>query len=168
MAVWTVFYAWYFHPAKPRRSVGTLDAHPIEKQHTELEESVERTAEALDQRDRAGVCRAGFVAGFSDQMRGQGAVGDAEHPAHDRRAGGVRAALPLTTITVYETVFNRLGIGRDGAGKGQLFSAPDRKRYCQPSTSATVRPYLRAVSCAEVSPRRMLNTKAARRFAIQR
>ena len=47
---------------------------------------IQRTAKALDQRDRTGVGGAACIARLSDQMRGKGAIDDAEHAAHDRRA----------------------------------------------------------------------------------
>jgi len=43
------------HPAEPQCAVGTLDLHPVEEQHVEVD--VERAAEALDQCDRAGLGR---------------------------------------------------------------------------------------------------------------
>ena len=46
-----------FHPAEPQRAVRTLDVNPVEEQHVEVDVEVERTAEALDQRDRAGLGR---------------------------------------------------------------------------------------------------------------
>jgi hypothetical protein len=42
-----------------------------------MDVQVERTAEALDQRDRTGLCRRLRVAGFPDQMRGKGPIDDA-------------------------------------------------------------------------------------------
>jgi len=48
------------------------------------------------------------------------------------------------------------------------FSAANKNRSCHSSIPPTVRPCLRAASAAEVSPRTMLNTNAARRFAVQR
>src|SRR5215472_3261087 len=48
------------------------------------------------------------------------------------------------------------------------FSAPSRNRSRHSSTSATVNPCFRAAAWAEVSPFRMLRTKDARRFAVQR
>ena len=53
---------------------------------------VERTTEALDQSDRAGSGRLVSVACFSDQMRGNHTVDDAEHLAHDLGAAGEQEA----------------------------------------------------------------------------
>lgn len=49
---------------------------------------VERATEALDQGDGARLCRLVRKPGFSDQMRGQYAIDDAQHLAHDRRTAG--------------------------------------------------------------------------------
>jgi hypothetical protein len=46
---------------------------------------VQRTAEALDQGDRAGLGRLKGKTGLLDQVRGYATVDDAQHPAHDRR-----------------------------------------------------------------------------------
>ena len=54
----------------------------------EMDIQVERTAEALDQRDGTGLCRRLRVAGFPDQMCGKGPIDDAQHLAHDRRPAG--------------------------------------------------------------------------------
>ncbi len=43
--------------AEPYRAVGTRDIHPVEKQHVEVDVEIQRTAEALNQRDRAGLGR---------------------------------------------------------------------------------------------------------------
>jgi hypothetical protein len=48
---------------------------------------IERAAEALDQRQGAGVGHLTGKPGLLNQMRGDGAVDNAEHRAHDRRAG---------------------------------------------------------------------------------
>src|SRR5660397_115521 len=48
------------------------------------------------------------------------------------------------------------------------FSAPERNFSRQSSTSATVRPYLRAASCTEVSPLMMLTINAERLLAVHR
>jgi len=57
------------HPAKSGQAVGALPVHAIEKQHMEMVVSVGLTAEALDQRDRTGVCGAGFLAGLIEGCR---------------------------------------------------------------------------------------------------
>ena len=44
---------------------------------------VQCTAEALDQGDGAGLGRIVGMACFLDQLRGDDAVNDAQHPAHD-------------------------------------------------------------------------------------
>ena len=46
---------------------------------------VERTAEALDQRDRTGVAYLAATCRLLDQERGNATVNDAEHFADDRR-----------------------------------------------------------------------------------
>ena len=54
----------------------------------EVDVEVERTTEALDQSDRAGSGRLVSVPSFSDQMRGNDTVDDAEDPAHDLGPAG--------------------------------------------------------------------------------
>src|SRR5690348_16772309 len=50
----------------------------------------------------------------------------------------------------------------------KAFSAPDKKRSRQSSTSATVSACLRAASATDVSPFKMLTTNATRRLAVHR
>lgn len=50
----------------------------------------------------------------------------------------------------------------------RAFSAPERNFSFQSSTSATVSPCCLAASCDVVSPRRIVRTRAARRFAVHR
>gem|GEM_PF-1706488 len=54
----------------------------------EMDIQVERGAKPLDQRDGAGVGSLFRKACLPDQMRGNHAVDDAEHLAHDRRTTG--------------------------------------------------------------------------------
>ncbi len=54
----------------------------------------QRAAETLDQGYGAGVCRSLSVPGFLGQMRGNGAIDDAQHLAHDRRLAGKTEGLP--------------------------------------------------------------------------
>ena len=56
--------------------------------HSKVDVEIQRTAEALDQGDRAGLGRLTGEPGLLDQVRGDAAVDDAEHPAHDRGAAG--------------------------------------------------------------------------------
>lgn len=72
---------WGPHPTKPQRAVGTLDVHPVEEEHVEVDVEVQRAAEALDQGDRAGLGRLTRKARLLDQVRGYAAIDDAEHPA---------------------------------------------------------------------------------------
>lgn len=53
---------------------------------------VQCTAEALDQGDRACLGRLVGMARFLDQMRGDDAVNDAQHSAHDLRPAGEQKA----------------------------------------------------------------------------
>jgi len=57
-----------------------------------MDVEIECVAEALDQRDRAGVCFVFRIACFLDEERGDGAIGDAEYLANDRRVGGKQKA----------------------------------------------------------------------------
>ena len=59
---------------------------PIQKQHVEVEVEIQRTAEALDQGDCPGLGPRAGKPGLLDQVGGDAAVDDAEHPAHDGRA----------------------------------------------------------------------------------
>ena len=47
-------------------AVGTLDAHPVAKQHVEVDVEVERATEALDQGDRTGLGRLTGKSGLPD------------------------------------------------------------------------------------------------------
>lgn len=73
------------YPAEVQRAIGTLDVHAVEKQHMEVNIEVQRTAEALDQGDRAGLGRLTEEARLPDQVRGDAAVDNAEYPTHDLR-----------------------------------------------------------------------------------
>jgi len=53
----------------------------IQKQHVEMDIQVEGATKALDQRDRAGLCRLAGEACFVDQMRRQYAIDNAQHLA---------------------------------------------------------------------------------------
>ena len=54
----------------------------------QVDVEVKRTAEALDQGDRAGLGRLTRKAGLLAQVRGDAAVDDAEHPAQEIGAAG--------------------------------------------------------------------------------
>ncbi len=54
----------------------------------EVEIEVQRTAEALDQRHRAGACRLAGEPGLLDQVTGDDTIDDAEYLAHDRWTAG--------------------------------------------------------------------------------
>ncbi len=72
------------HPAKSgARSSCAINVDTIKKEHVKMKIEVQRTSEPLDQRDRAS---AGYCAGIprlTSQVRGNAAVNDAEHVAHD-------------------------------------------------------------------------------------
>ena len=71
------------HPAESERTVGALDIHPIQKQHVEVNIQVQRTTEALDQGDCAGLGGLTGKPGLLYQVGGDAAVDDAEHLTHD-------------------------------------------------------------------------------------
>ena len=73
-------------------TLGAIDVDTIQEQHVRRNVEIQRTAEALDQRDRAGVCALLGVTGFVDQVCCNGAVDNAQHPAHDRRPAGEQKA----------------------------------------------------------------------------
>ena len=77
-----------FDPAKPGCSIGTLNVYAIEEQHVKVNVEVQCTTEALDQGDGTGLGRIVGMACFLDQMRGDDAVDDAKHPAHDLGPAG--------------------------------------------------------------------------------
>lgn len=79
-------------PEEPGCSIGTLNVHAIEEQHVKVNVEVQCTAEALDQGDGTGLGRLVGIARFLDQMRGDDAVNDAQHPAHDLRPAGEQKA----------------------------------------------------------------------------
>ena len=58
----------------------------------EVDIQIERATETLDQGDRTGLRRLAGEAGLLDQVRGDAAIDDAEHPAHDRGAAGEQEA----------------------------------------------------------------------------
>ena len=60
-----------------------------------MEVQVQRTAETLDQRHRAGARRLAREAGLLDQVAGDDPVDDAEHPARDRWTAGKQEAQRL-------------------------------------------------------------------------
>ena len=57
-----------------------------------MDVEIERTAEALDQRDRTRVCALPGVTGFMNQVRCNGTVYNAQHRCHDRRLAGEQKA----------------------------------------------------------------------------
>jgi hypothetical protein len=72
------------HPAKPLDpSTGPNDVDPIQEQHMEVEVQVQRTAEALDQRHRAGARRLAGESGLPDRVAGDDPIDDAELVAVD-------------------------------------------------------------------------------------
>ena len=77
-----------FHPAELQRAVRTLDVHSVEEPYMEVDGEVERTAESLNQRDRASLSLLTREPDLLDQMRGDATLEDAEYPAHDIRAAG--------------------------------------------------------------------------------
>ena len=76
------------HAAKAQRAVGTLDVNAVEDKHVEVHIEVQRAAEALDQRHRACPRVLAREPSLADQVRGEAAMDDAEHRAHDRRFVG--------------------------------------------------------------------------------
>jgi len=70
---------------KAHRAVGTLDVDAVENEHVEVHVQVQRPAEALDQRHRAGHGAPTSQACPADQVRGEAAMNDAEHGAHRLR-----------------------------------------------------------------------------------
>ena len=67
--------------------MGAVAVDTIQKQHVEVDIEVEGTPEALDQGHCAGLCDGFGIAGFADQMRGNGSINDAQHLAHDGPLG---------------------------------------------------------------------------------
>jgi hypothetical protein len=53
---------------------------------------IEGAPKTLDQRDSASPCRGFGVTGFAGQMRGNDAIDDSEHLAHDGRLAGKQKA----------------------------------------------------------------------------
>jgi len=74
-------------PAEPC-PVGAIHVNTIEEQHVEMNVQIQRTAEALDERDGTGVCRFVGLPSLFDQVRGNDTVDDAEYLTHDRRSTG--------------------------------------------------------------------------------
>ena len=84
---------WRLDPAKSRTGFrGTIDIDPIQKNHMEVNIEVEGTPEALDQGHCASLCGGFGKTGFADQVRGNGAINDAQYLAHD---GGLTGQLKL-------------------------------------------------------------------------
>lgn len=65
-----------------------VGVHSIEEAHVKVNVEVQRAAETRDQRDRAGVGGLVRKACLLDQVRGDGALDDAEHLFHERRPSG--------------------------------------------------------------------------------
>ena len=57
-----------------------------------MDVEIERTPEALDKCHRTSLCEAFRKARFVGQVRGDGAVDDAQHLAHDGRLAGEQKA----------------------------------------------------------------------------
>ncbi|CDK56928.1 hypothetical protein [Escherichia coli IS9] len=68
--------------------MGLLDIHTVEKQHVEVNIQIERRSKTLDQGDRARLGHLVGMARFLDQVRGNDAVNDAQHPPHDLGPAG--------------------------------------------------------------------------------
>ena len=64
----------------------------IQKQHMEMNVEIKRTAEALDQCHCTGLCRSRSKARFVRQVRGDGAVDDAQYPGYDFGFAGKQEA----------------------------------------------------------------------------
>ena len=62
--------------------------YTVEKQHVEVNIQIERRSKTLDQGDRARLGHLVGMARFLDQVRGNDAVNDAQHPPHDLGPAG--------------------------------------------------------------------------------
>ena len=77
------------HPAKSEaRSIRAIDVDTVQKKHMEVDICIEGTAESLNQRHCAGAGRRAGKSRLLDQVRGNAAIHDAEHFAHDCRTTG--------------------------------------------------------------------------------
>jgi len=65
--------------------MGTVDVHPIYKQHVKVNIEFQCTAETLDQGDRTSVSCFFRQARFLDQVRDDGTVNDTQYLTYDRR-----------------------------------------------------------------------------------
>jgi hypothetical protein len=77
------------HPAKPpARSIRAIDEDTIQKKQVEMAMTNEDSTEAQQQRHRTGAGQRAGKSRFHDQVRGNAAINDAEHLAHDRWTAG--------------------------------------------------------------------------------
>jgi hypothetical protein len=74
---------WRFNPAKPCGLVITANVHAVQKEHVEVDIEIKRPPKSLNQGDGPGMCGGFGIAGLVGQVRGNGAVDDAQHLAHD-------------------------------------------------------------------------------------
>ncbi len=72
--------------------LAAVNVHAVEEQHVEVNVEIQRAAETLDEGDGASASRGVCVTGLVGQMRGNGAVDDAQHTPHDIWATGKQKA----------------------------------------------------------------------------
>ena len=65
-----------------------INVDTIQKQHMEMDVQVQRAAEALDQGHGTSLCKGFCKARFVCQVRGDGAVDDAQYPGHGLGVAG--------------------------------------------------------------------------------
>ena len=80
------------YTVKAQTAVGALGVDAVEEQPVPMNIQVQCAAEALHLRDRAGAGRLVRKSRFADQVRGNGAVHDGQHAAHDVGAAGKQKA----------------------------------------------------------------------------
>lgn len=93
------------------------------------------TAEALNQRDRPGL---GVLTGKTrllDQVRGKAAVDDAEHLAHDRRAGFTMKTRKIVSTTVALILTAGLGAAVDALPVTDMGIAPEDSTFSRKECS---------------------------------
>ena len=69
-------------------SVPGINVDTIQKQHMKVNIQIQSTAKTLDQGHRASLYKGFCKAGFMCQVRGDGAVDDAQYPGHDLGIAG--------------------------------------------------------------------------------
>lgn len=79
-------------PDKAQTFVRVIDVDTIQKQHVEVQIQVERAAEALNQRHCAGPGVLVSESRLLDEMRGNHAIDDPQHLAHERWPVGKQVA----------------------------------------------------------------------------